>query len=229
MLPSLWDATHAPRAAGRGRRRTRAAAHRDAGRRGVRGRPGPGRPARPAPGADPAVRRAGHRPAAARPRRAGPDHPAAVAGGRWPGRADADRPRHGRRPDRRARRGRRRLPGQAVRPGRAERPGARAVPAAPPTPPRRCGSAPACSTCALRDAVLPDGARVALSAREFELLRVLAARPQTVHPRAELRSRVFDEAAARVDRRHLRVLPAAQARPPVVRTVHGLGYRLGVL
>jgi hypothetical protein len=48
----------------------------------------------------------------------------------------------------------------------------------------------------VRDAVLPDGTQVSLSAREFELLRVLAARPAAVHPRAVLRGRVFDEAAA---------------------------------
>ena len=97
-------------------------------RRGVRRRPGPRRPARPAPRPDPAVRRDGHRPAAARARRARPGDPAALPGGAGPG-ADAHRARHGRRPDRRPRRGRRRLPGQAVRPGRAERPDAGPVPA----------------------------------------------------------------------------------------------------
>jgi two-component system response regulator QseB len=44
--------------------------------------------------------------------------------------------------------------------------------------------------------VLPDGTQVSLPAREFELLRVPAARPAAVHPRAMLRSGVFDEAAA---------------------------------
>ena len=82
---------------------------------------------------------------------------------------------------------------------------------------------------ALRDAVLPEGVRVALSAREFELLRVLAARPNTVHSRAELRSSVFDEAAAAsiVDT-YVYYLRRKLGRA-VVRTVHGLGYRLGVL
>jgi two-component system response regulator QseB len=82
---------------------------------------------------------------------------------------------------------------------------------------------------ATRHAVLPDGTRVALSAREFELLRVLAARPTSVHSRADLRSRVFDEAAGTsiVDTYvyYLRGKLGRQA----VRTVHGLGYRLGVL
>ncbi|MFC6018232.1 response regulator transcription factor [Plantactinospora solaniradicis] len=81
----------------------------------------------------------------------------------------------------------------------------------------------------LRDAVLPDGTRVALSAREFELLRVLAARPNTVHSRSELRRRVFDEAAAAsiVDT-YVYYLRRKLGRA-AIRTVHGLGYRLGVL
>ncbi|WP_433616354.1 response regulator transcription factor [Dactylosporangium sp. CA-139114] len=80
-----------------------------------------------------------------------------------------------------------------------------------------------------RDAVLPDGTRVALSAREFELLRVLASRARAVHPRAELRRLVFDEAAAAsiVDT-YVYYLRRKLGRP-VVRTVHGLGYRLGTL
>jgi two-component system, OmpR family, response regulator QseB len=82
---------------------------------------------------------------------------------------------------------------------------------------------------AVRDAVLPDGGRVALSAREFELLRVLAARPNTVHSRSELRRRVFDEAAAAslVDT-YVYYLRRKLGRA-IVRTVHGLGYRLGSL
>jgi two-component system response regulator QseB len=82
---------------------------------------------------------------------------------------------------------------------------------------------------ALRDAVLPDGARVALSSREFELLRVLAARPNTVHSRAELRSRVFGEADAPslVDT-YVYYVRRKLGRA-AVRTVHGLGYRLGAL
>jgi two-component system response regulator QseB len=80
-----------------------------------------------------------------------------------------------------------------------------------------------------RDAVLPDRTRVSLSAREFELLRVLAARPAAVHPRAVLRSRVFDEAAAAsiVDT-YVYYLRRKLGRK-VVQTVHGLGYRLGRL
>ncbi|MEO3745549.1 response regulator transcription factor [Plantactinospora sp. B24E8] len=82
---------------------------------------------------------------------------------------------------------------------------------------------------ALRDVVLPDGSRVALSAREFELLRVLAVRPRVVHSRAELRRRVFDEAAAPslVDT-YVYYLRRKLGRTSI-RTVHGLGYRLGEL
>jgi len=81
----------------------------------------------------------------------------------------------------------------------------------------------------LRDVVLPEGVRVALSAREFELLRVLAARPNNVHSRAELRRRVFDEAAAAsiVDT-YVYYLRRKLGRA-VVRTVHGMGYRMGML
>ncbi|WP_305789499.1 response regulator transcription factor [Symbioplanes lichenis] len=81
----------------------------------------------------------------------------------------------------------------------------------------------------LRDAVLPDGTRIALSAREFELLHVLAARPHTVHSRSELRARVFDEAAAAslVDT-YVYYLRRKLGRS-VIRTVHGLGYRMGTL
>jgi len=82
---------------------------------------------------------------------------------------------------------------------------------------------------AVRDVLLPDGGRVALSAREFELLRLLAARPHQVYSRAQLRSRVFEEAAAAsiVDT-YVYYLRRKLGRG-VVRTVHGLGYRLGAL
>jgi len=82
---------------------------------------------------------------------------------------------------------------------------------------------------AVRDVILPAGARVPLSAREFELLRVLAAQPNNVHSRAELRRRVFDEAAAAsiVDT-YVHYLRRKLGRG-VVRTVRGLGYRLGML
>lgn len=81
----------------------------------------------------------------------------------------------------------------------------------------------------LRDAVLPDGTRVALSSREFELLHALAARPNAVHSRSELRSRVFDEAAASSIVDTYVYYLRRKLGKPVVQTVHGLGYRLGAL
>ncbi|MEU6024186.1 response regulator transcription factor [Micromonospora sp. NPDC048871] len=80
-----------------------------------------------------------------------------------------------------------------------------------------------------REVVLADRTRVALSAREFELLRVLAARPNTVHPRATLRRRVFAEtASASIVDTYVYYLRRKLGRA-VVRTVHGFGYRLGTL
>lgn len=82
---------------------------------------------------------------------------------------------------------------------------------------------------ALHDVVLPDGGRVALSAREFDLLRALATRPHHVHQREQLRRRVFDEApAASIVDTYVYYLRRKLGRS-VVRTVHGLGYRLGTL
>jgi two-component system response regulator QseB len=79
------------------------------------------------------------------------------------------------------------------------------------------------------EVVLPDGERVSLAAREFELLRVLADRPDVVRSRAELRRSVFREAPAQsiVDT-YVYYLRRKLGRP-VVRTVHGRGYRLGAL
>ncbi len=81
----------------------------------------------------------------------------------------------------------------------------------------------------LRDVALPDGRRVALSGREFDLLRVLAARPDAVHSRSELCRRVFEErpSASTVDT-YVYYLRRKLGRD-AVRTVHGLGYRLGTL
>ncbi|GLZ00064.1 response regulator transcription factor [Actinoplanes sp. NBRC 103695] len=81
----------------------------------------------------------------------------------------------------------------------------------------------------LRDVQLPDGTRVGLSAREFELLRMLAARPGAVHSRNELRCRVFDEAAgSSIVDTYVYYLRRKLGRD-AVKTVHGLGYRLGTL
>lgn len=80
-----------------------------------------------------------------------------------------------------------------------------------------------------REVVFPDGSRVALATREFELLQTLASRPQVVHSRAELRDRIFRETyASSIVDTYVYYLRRKLGRG-VVRTVHGLGYRLGTL
>jgi len=80
-----------------------------------------------------------------------------------------------------------------------------------------------------RDVVLSGGTRVSLTVREFELLRILADRPAMVHSRTELRRRVFpDTSAPSIVDTYVYYLRRKLGHP-VVRTVHGLGYRLGGL
>lgn len=82
---------------------------------------------------------------------------------------------------------------------------------------------------ARRDVVRPGGDRVALSAREVALLRVLAARPEAVHSRAALRRKVFqDTPAASIVDTYVYYLRRKLGRQ-VVRTIRGVGYRLGTL
>ena len=82
---------------------------------------------------------------------------------------------------------------------------------------------------AQRTVCLPDGGEVQLTAREFELIRSLASRPRWVHSRRQLRQQVFPEAHSEtiVDTyvHYLR----RKIGPGAVRTVHGLGYRIGSL
>ncbi|MEV0398814.1 response regulator transcription factor [Actinoallomurus sp. NPDC050550] len=80
-----------------------------------------------------------------------------------------------------------------------------------------------------RVVTLPDGGQVALSGREYELLRVLAARPDQVHTRAALRERVFEAAQAEsiVDT-YVYYLRNKLGRK-AVRTVRGVGYQAGEL
>jgi two-component system response regulator QseB len=79
------------------------------------------------------------------------------------------------------------------------------------------------------EAVLPDGERVPLTAREFALLRVLATYPDTVHTRASLRRRVFRDAPSpSIVDTYVHYLRAKVGRS-VVQTVQGVGYRLGAL
>ncbi|MFF1920295.1 response regulator transcription factor [Streptomyces sp. NPDC058221] len=80
-----------------------------------------------------------------------------------------------------------------------------------------------------REVRLAGGERITLAAREFELLWVLAAHPETVHSREQLRRTVFQEASASslVDT-YVYYLRRKLGRR-VVRTVRGVGYRLGAV
>ncbi|NGO70195.1 response regulator transcription factor [Streptomyces boncukensis] len=80
-----------------------------------------------------------------------------------------------------------------------------------------------------REVELADGERIALAAREFALLWVLAAHPDTVYARGDLRRIVFQEAsAASIVDTYVYYLRRKLGRQ-VVRTVRGIGYRLGAL
>jgi two-component system response regulator QseB len=80
-----------------------------------------------------------------------------------------------------------------------------------------------------REVELAGGERIALAAREFELLWVLASRPDAVYSRAELRRMVFHEApASSIVDTYVYYLRRKLGRQ-VVCTVRGLGYRLGAL
>jgi two-component system response regulator QseB len=82
---------------------------------------------------------------------------------------------------------------------------------------------------ARRGVQLPSGDQVTLSAREFELIRSLAARPRAVHSRTQLRNRVFGGAMSEsiVDT-YVHYLRRKLGRG-IVRTIHGLGYQIGSL
>ena len=71
----------------------------------------------------------------------------------------------------------------------------RALPGAP-RPRTCCRSGPGAWTCWSATWCCPHGGRVALSAREFELLRCWPS-ARAVHSRAELQRRVFQEPARR--------------------------------
>jgi two-component system response regulator QseB len=81
----------------------------------------------------------------------------------------------------------------------------------------------------LRDVLLPDGARVPLSPREFALLFALASRPRAVHSREQLRERVFADAEAdSIVDTYVYYLRRKLGRQ-IVRTVRGFGYQIGLL
>jgi two-component system, OmpR family, response regulator QseB len=79
------------------------------------------------------------------------------------------------------------------------------------------------------DVSLPDGRRVALSPREFELLRALALRPKAVHPRTRLRDRIFADASRESIVDTYVYYLRAKLGAGVIRTVRGFGYQIGAL
>ncbi|WP_329141635.1 response regulator transcription factor [Streptomyces sp. NBC_00670] len=80
-----------------------------------------------------------------------------------------------------------------------------------------------------REVELASGEQIALAAREFALLWVLASRPDAVYSRAQLRRLVFQEApASSIVDTYVYYLRRKLGRQ-VVCTVRGLGYRLGAL
>ncbi|WP_459805030.1 response regulator transcription factor [Herbidospora sp. RD11066] len=76
---------------------------------------------------------------------------------------------------------------------------------------------------------LPGGDQVALSGQECRLLRALAIRPRHVHTRASLRRGVFDGASTESIVDTYVYYLRGKLGPGVVRTVRGVGYRLGAL
>jgi two-component system, OmpR family, response regulator QseB len=82
---------------------------------------------------------------------------------------------------------------------------------------------------ARRSVRLPGGGEVQLTAREFALIRSLATRPRWVHSRRQLGRQVFPDAASEtVVDTYVHYLRRKLGRD-IVRTVHGLGYRIGSL
>jgi len=80
-----------------------------------------------------------------------------------------------------------------------------------------------------RDVALPDGQRIPLSPREFDLLLALALRPKSVQTRPHLRARVFaDTSAESIVDTYVYYLRRKLGRT-VIRTVRGFGYQIGTL
>ncbi|KAB2348603.1 response regulator transcription factor [Actinomadura rudentiformis] len=76
---------------------------------------------------------------------------------------------------------------------------------------------------------MPTGENVTLSGQECRLLRALAVRPRQVHTRASLRHGVFDGARAESIVDTYVYYLRSKLGPDVVRTVRGVGYRVGEL
>ncbi|WP_405550869.1 response regulator [Streptomyces sp. NBC_01171] len=74
------------------------------------------------------------------------------------------------------------------------------------------------------------GAEVRLTRREFDVLAMLAARPEEVHSREEILDRIWGDAFLAASRSldvHVAGIRAKTGRPELVRTVRGFGYQLG--
>ncbi len=76
---------------------------------------------------------------------------------------------------------------------------------------------------------LPTGAQVPLSGQECRLLATLAARPRQVHTRAALREQISHDATTETIVDTYVYYLRAKLGPGVVRTVRGVGYRVGEL
>ncbi|WP_326639313.1 response regulator transcription factor [Nonomuraea fuscirosea] len=76
---------------------------------------------------------------------------------------------------------------------------------------------------------LPSGEQVTLSGQECKLLSALAARPRHVHTRRSLRQRVFDGASKESIVDTYVYYLRNKLGSGIVRTVRGVGYRLGDL
>ncbi|MFE5681330.1 response regulator transcription factor [Streptomyces erythrochromogenes] len=74
------------------------------------------------------------------------------------------------------------------------------------------------------------GAEVRLTRREFDVLALLAARPDEVHSREEILDRIWGDAFLAASRSldvHVAGIRAKTGRSGLVRTVRGYGYQLG--
>jgi two-component system, OmpR family, response regulator QseB len=77
------------------------------------------------------------------------------------------------------------------------------------------------------EVVLPKGKRIALSVREFDLLRTLVARPTVIYPKAELRTKVFGTEASESTVDTYVYYLRKKLGHGVVRSVYRLGYKAG--
>ncbi|MET0133167.1 MAG: response regulator transcription factor [Kibdelosporangium sp.] len=79
------------------------------------------------------------------------------------------------------------------------------------------------------EVVLPRGKRIALSGREFDLLRTLVSRPTVIYPKTELRNRVFGTEASESTVDTYVYYLRKKLGPAVVRSVYRLGYKAGTI